>query len=90
MCKLFYLYCKVESSSCIVITMIIIGVIMAVALKMYYYLQLIKEIGSDCTILLRMRRSPRIEGWANLKTARAGEELVGVVNFCACADLPVQ
>ena len=24
-----------------------------------------------------MRRSPRIEGWANFKTARAGEELVG-------------
>ena len=37
MCKLFYLYCKVESSSFIVIRMIIIGVIMAVVLKMYMY-----------------------------------------------------
>ena len=64
--------------------MIIIGVILAV--KMYYY-HSINE--GDCAILLRMRRSPRIEGWANFKTAPAGEELVGVVNFCACADLPV-
>ena len=53
MCKLFYLYCKVESSSFIVIRMVFIGVIMgstAVVLKMYYYLRRLHNTSAHAQI----------------------------------------